>query len=342
MRTLFILFLSVCLATAMQAQDSRDLYLTKSLSSENIKNVEVTTSGGNITVEDSDAGQSKVEVYVRSGNGRSLSKEEIKERLEEDYDLEVSVSGSKLIAAARSKSNLNWKNSLSISFKIYVPGTISSHLRTSGGSIHLKGLSGNQDFATSGGSLHLDKLNGSINGRTSGGSIHVFNSGDLLDLRTSGGSIEAGNCRGNITLATSGGSIRLDQLEGAVEATTSGGSIDGNSVKGTLLAHTSGGSIELEGISGSLDASTSGGRVVAELIALGDYVKLSTSAGGIDLSLPSGTGMNLDLRANKINTGTLNDFKGTVEEDRIEGQLGGGGIPVELRASSGNINLDWK
>ena len=342
MRTLFILFLSVCLGGCVQAQESRDLYLTKSLSGENIKNVEVTTSGGSITVEDSESAQSKVEVYVRSGNGRNLDREEIKERLEENYNLDILISGSKLTVTAKPKHNLNWRNNLSISFKVYVPGNISSHLRTSGGSIHLKGLSGNQDFATSGGSLHLDQLIGSINGRTSGGSIHVSNSSDQLDLRTSGGSIEAGNCHGDITLATSGGSIRLDGLEGSVNATTSGGSINGNDIKGELLAHTSGGSIELQRISGSLDAGTSGGKVVAELIALGDYLKLSTSAGGIDLSLPGGGGMDLDIRANKINVGKLSDFNGTMEEDHIEGQLAGGGIPIELRASSGTINLDWK
>lgn len=342
MKTLLLLFLSVCLCSCSQAQDSRDLYLTKSLSGETIKDLEVATSGGSITVEDSEAAQSKVEVYVRSGNGRSLSREEIEERLEEDYDLEVAVSGSKLTAIAKSQSNLNWRNSLSISFKIYLPGNISSNLRTSGGSIHLKGLSGNQDFATSGGSLHIDDLTGSIKGRTSGGGIHVFNSSDLLDLRTSGGSIEAGNCSGDITLATSGGSIRLDRLNGSVNATTSGGGIDGNDIKGDLLAHTSGGSINLQGISGSLDAGTSGGRVNADLVALGDYVKISTSAGGVDLSLPSGKGLNLDLKANKIHAGTLNNFKGTVEDDHIEGQLAGGGIPVEVRASAGSINLDWK
>lgn len=342
MRTLLILFLSAFLGGCAQAQESRDLYLTKSLSGETIKDLEIATSGGSITVEDSPAAQSKVEVYVRSNNGRSLSKEEIKERLEENYDLEVSVNGSKLTAVARSRNSLNWRNNLSISFKVYLPGNISSHLRTSGGSIHLKGLSGNQDFATSGGSLHLDKLTGSINGRTSGGSIHVFNSSDNIDLRTSGGSIEAGNCHGDITLATSGGSIRLDRLEGTVNATTSGGSIDGNDIKGELLAHTSGGSIVLNGIAGSLDAGTSGGRVSANLIALGDYVKLSTSAGGVDLSLPSGQGMDLNLRANRINTGRLENFQGAVEEDHIEGKLAGGGIPVEVRASAGSINLDWK
>lgn len=342
MRTLLILFLSLSVWSCSQAQKAADLYMTKSLSGENIKNVEVVTSGGNITVEDAGADQSKVEVYVRSGNGRRLSREEIEERLEEDYDLEVAVSGAKLTAVAEPEGNLNWRNSLSISFKIYLPGNVSSQLRTSGGSISLKGLSGDQDFATSGGSLHLDELTGSIIGKTSGGSIHVFNSGDLLDLRTSGGSIEAGNCSGDITLATSGGSIRLDRLDGSVSARTSGGGIHGTDIKGDLLAHTSGGSISLAQIAGGVDAKTSGGRIDVQIVELGEYVKIGTSGGGIDLSLPSGSGLNLDLEANRVHTGTLSNFKGSVEDDHIEGQLAGGGIPVEVKASAGSINLDWK
>ena len=342
MKTLSVLFLSLCLWVSGQAQDSKDLYLTKPLSGETIKNLEVNTSGGSIRVEDSDAAQSKVEVYVRSGSGRNLAKEELKARLEEDYDLNISVAGGKLTVAANPKNTQNWKNSLSISFKISLPGNISSRLRTSGGSIHLKGLSGNQEFTTSGGSLHLDELTGSIQGRTSGGSIHVFNSSDLIDLRTSGGSIEAGNCQGDIRLATSGGSIRLDQLKGKVNATTSGGGIDGKSIEGELLAHTSGGSIVLEEIAGSLDASTSAGGVRADMVSLGKYIKIGTSAGSVNLSLPSGQGMDLRLKANRVRTGVLNGFSGSAEDDEVEGKLAGGGIPVEVKASAGSISLDWK
>ncbi len=68
---------------------------------------------------------------------------------------------------------------------------MSTKLRTSGGSISLINLNGEQDFSTSGGSLHVEKMSGKIDGSTSGGSIHVSDSKDEIDLRTSGGSIEA-------------------------------------------------------------------------------------------------------------------------------------------------------
>jgi DUF4097 and DUF4098 domain-containing protein YvlB len=90
---------------------------------------------------------------------------------------------------------------LSISFKVFVLKNVSTDLSTSGGSINLTNLTGDQKFSTSGGSLHIDNVGGKIDGRTSGGSIHLENSRDDIDLSTSGGSIEASNCNGSFVSA---------------------------------------------------------------------------------------------------------------------------------------------
>jgi hypothetical protein len=291
-----------------------------------------------------DAKDAKIEVYVRSSNSRyEYTKEELKQKLEEEYDLEISVSDNKLTAIAKTKKdNINWNKALSISFKIYIPANSSTDLATSGGSIHLENLNGTHDFKTSGGSLHIDKLSGKIKGRTSGGSIHVAHSKDDIDLHTSGGSIHAEDCMGTMELVTSGGSLNLKDLMGKVEARTSGGSVRGNDIKGDLLAHTSGGNVDLKGLSGSLDASTSGGGMRVELTELGKYVTISNSGGNIDLTIPGDKGLDLKLRGNRINTGSLKNFSGKVEEDEVNGTLNGGGVPVTVRSSSGRINLSLK
>src|SRR5579871_2462629 len=110
-----IAMLSVVFITKAQ----QTLYLTKSLTNESVKNVEAKTSGGSIIVDGNHSQDARIEVYV-SSNGHEISKEEIKSRLEEDYDLKVTVEGNKLIAIARQKhNNMNWKRSLNIAFKIY-------------------------------------------------------------------------------------------------------------------------------------------------------------------------------------------------------------------------------
>ena len=339
---LFFALLSVTAITKAQPWD-KEPYITKSLSSETIQSVLAQTSGGSITVAGVST-ESKIEIYVNGNNGiNTLSKDEIKSRLEQYYTLEVSVSNNKLSAIAKQKeNNMDWKRSLSISFKIYVPGNVTTDLSTSGGSIRLSDLKGSQTFRTSGGSLHVDNLSGGMKGTTSGGSIHVANSSDKIDLSTSGGSIEASQCKGDLQLSTSGGSLHLNDLSGTIDASTSGGRIDGSNITGELSASTSGGSVKLDNISGSLDASTSGGSIDVSITALGKFVKLHNSGGNINLELPKGKGLDLDLRGNKIKVDPLNNFSGSADDNSLTGTLNGGGTPITVKASSGRIYLTLK
>jgi DUF4097 and DUF4098 domain-containing protein YvlB len=341
MKKITTLFMLAGFTIAACAQDNKEPFSTRSLSNESIKDVHVRTSGGSIAVTGV-ASDARIEVYVQPSNGmfNSLSKEEIQKRLDEDYELTISVANNQLTATAKQKKDFNnWKRALSISFKIFVPKTVNTDLATSGGSIRLAGLSGKQNFKTSGGSLSVDDITGSINGKTSGGSITVKNAGSNIDMATSGGSIRAENCNGTILLNTSGGSLNLNNLQGNIKARTSGGSIHGNSIKGELVAHTSGGSVSLNDISGSLETSTSGGSVHADLKELGQYVTINNSGGNISLTLPENKGLNLKLYANKIRTDGLKNFNGKADDDEISGTVNGGGIPVTVKASSGHLNI---
>ena len=325
-----------------QNRNEKDPFLTKSLSNASIKNVTAETSGGNISVTGG-AADPRIEVYVRqNNNGGDLSKDEIQKRLDEDYDFKISVDNNQLSAVAKPKrQNMNWKKALSVSFRIFVPSNVSTDLSTSGGNIDLQKLSGKQHFTTSGGNLQVDDISGNIKGRTSGGNIHLTNSKDEIDLQTSGGNIRANDCSGNLTLETSGGSLKLDNLSGKIRANTSGGNVDGESISGELISHTSGGNIDLRHLSCSLETSTSGGNIDVSIKELGKYITINNSGGNIDLEMPRNKGVDLKLSADKIKTGTLNNFNGKTDDDEITGTLNGGGVPVKVSASSGKINLTF-
>lgn len=316
-------------------------YQTRTFSG-NIKAVRAETSGGSLTVEGGTDMNAKVEMYVRANNGNDkLDKAEIEERLK-DYDISITQEGSTLVATAKRRTNdndRNWKKSLSIGFKFYTPRNVATDLRTSGGSISLASLAGTQKFRTSGGSLHMSDVEGDINGQTSGGSIHLDRCRNRIDLQTSGGSIEARESSGTLRLHTSGGSIRLTDLKGSIDAQTSGGSVNGNDIDGDIKASTSGGSVRLANVGGSIDASTSAGSVDVSLTKLGEYVRLNTSAGNINVKMPLDKGINLSLSGNRIKI-PLNHFSGDTEKDRIKGTLNGGGIPVNISASSGSVYVN--
>lgn len=326
----------------VHAQSDKTPFMTKSLSNEVLQKVHVETSGGSIAVTGGNASDARIEVFIRGNGGinNNLSKAEIEKRLNEDYTLDIDVKNHELIAIAKSRNkNLNWKKSLSISFKIYVTNKIDTKLSTSGGSITIGNLTGNQDFSTSGGSLTVSKVSGSIDGHTSGGSITLKDANGAIDLSTSGGSINSTNAEGNIKLRTSGGSLSLHDMKGTINAITSGGSIEGDDIEGELVARTSGGSINLKELACSLETSTSGGHIAVEIEELGKYIKIENSGGNIALQMPANKGINLELHASKINVDKITNFSGKQDNDKMVGTLNGGGVPVEVRAGSGRITL---
>jgi len=337
---LMLLIIAVGSFTVMaQNKTEKPPYLTRSFTNENISQVISQTSGGNIIVEPSSSPH--VDVFV-SGNGknRNLSNDEIKSRVENDYDLTVAVNKGTLTAIARPKHRFtNWNNALSFSFHIYSPSNVSTKLNTSGGNIQLSGLSGNQDFATSGGNLELNELSGKIKGKTSGGNIYLKNCKDEMDLSTSGGNITGKNSSGEMRLSTSGGSIQLKDLNGNIDASTSGGNVEAESIKGELSASTSGGNVSLQKLSCSVKTSTSGGNIDVVIEIPGKYISITNSGGQVHLTIPKNIGLDLQLSAMKISTQNLQNFSGTNNKDQIKGTVNGGGIPVTVDAGGGRLDV---
>lgn len=335
-----VVFAAISMGVNAQSKSDK-VYLTKSFSNASINKVVSETSGGNITVTAVSSADSRVEVFVRDNDWKkNLSSEEIQSRINADYELTLEVNNNKLTVKAKPKHRItNWKKSLNFSFAIYVPAATETDLETSGGNIELTGLSGDKDFSTSGGNLVLNDLAGKTKGRTSGGNIHLQNSKDDLDLRTSGGNIHAENSSGNINVSTSGGSITLSDLKGTIKAGTSGGNIKGETIEGDLAAQTSGGNISLHSLNCSLKTGTSGGNIDVSMTSLGKFISINNSAGRVDLEIPKSAGVDLKLNAMKISTGNMQNFKGNLSKDEVNGALNGGGIPVTVNASGGNINL---
>jgi hypothetical protein len=305
MKKLFACFaLIVGIALTIQAQSDETPYQTKEFNLPDRATVQVETVGGNISVTGQSSGKSRVEMYVRSNAWKEkLSEEEIKERLE-NFDISMNQDGNTLRVSAKPKQHINWnKKSLSISFKLFVPKQVSTHLETQGGNIALANLTGTQDALTRGGNISQE------------------------------------NSTGNSSLETAGGNISVRQFDGKLNVTCSGGNIGLDNAKGELMVKTSGGNISINRISGSLDAHTSGGNIRAEVTGLEKYLNLSTSGGNITASIPEDKGLDLDIQADNIDA-NFKLFKGHLGKEKVQGSVNGGGIPVKMRTSGGNISLN--
>ncbi len=337
MKKLFALFIVSLICFAVDAQ--KEPFMVKKFNASQIRNLDVKTSGGGITVVGYDNPESLVEVFVKGNNGKELTNDEIKEKLK-NYTLEVGMEGNTLVCFAKNKEGNNWKNGLIVTFKILSPVNVNTDLTTSGGGIKMKNLNGNLRFTTSGGGLDLDRLAGDVKGRTSGGGIKILNSKENIDLITSGGGIKAENVSGNISLTTSGGGISLENMSGIVRANTSGGGIRIDGMNGDLNTSTSGGSINLGAISGSVKASTSGGGIDADIEKIGDFLVLHSSGGNINVNMPLNKGMNLDIKGNRVAMHDYKEFQGSFDKDRIQGTLNGGGANVKISTSSGHVSIN--
>jgi DUF4097 and DUF4098 domain-containing protein YvlB len=180
-------------------------------------NVDLETSGGNVSVEDLD-GEANVE--TAGGNlsfGRVTGKISAEtaggnisvEGSEGDVSVETSGGGIKLGR---------------------VGGKVEAS--TSGGNITVDGSEGELTVETSGGNIHLGRVGGTVEASTSGGNIHVEEVNGQIEAETSGGSITArmaSQPAGDSRLETGGGSITVylaDDIRVDVDADANGGRVE--------------------------------------------------------------------------------------------------------------------
>lgn len=201
------------------------------------------------------------------------------------------------------KWNWNFRSKVKVNLKI--PQHCQVNIKTSGGNIAIQDVRGKSELKTSGGNLELINMDG-----------------DLV-AKTSGGHIKARGISGQTYLSTSGGNIHLEDLTGDITAKTSGGDIDLNGVAGEIVAKTSGGNIEmrLAGPYQGVQASTSGGNIYCFVDGeLNADLNARTSGGRVSIDFPI-------------------TITGKISQSKVNGKVNGGGPPLELRSSGGNIKV---
>jgi len=256
---------------------------------------------------------------VRTARGRN-SEERFRE-----HKVDFKQSGNDVIITGDSEDRWDhWFSDFDVQWNIRVPAQY------------------NVDVKTSGGSINLADIGGTVEARTSGGSIRTGHLGGAAKLNTSGGSIHVTGANGEVVAHTSGGSIDIGDSAARVEARTSGGSIKLGHVRGEVMARTSGGGIRIEDAAGRVDASTSGGSIHASISRqpVGDS-RLSTSGGGVTVTIAGGIGVELDARASGggVHADIPVTVQGTQDDDSIQGRIGAGGPKLVLRSSGGGIRV---
>lgn len=176
--------------------------------------VDVTTAGGNISVEGRIEGRIK---GVTAGGEIRLG--------DVGGDLSMTTAGGNILAGG-------------------ILG--SAVLTTSGGNIRIEAVRGDVEATTAGGHITVASVGGRLRARTAGGDIKLGDVGGDADASTSGGDIRVGRIAESARLRTSGGDIFLDAASGKVDASTAGGDLVLRQVTGAINGSSAGGDIRAE------------------------------------------------------------------------------------------------
>lgn len=308
------------------AEENKTPTITKTFDLNEPGKLNAKSSGGGIDVRTHEQKNVVVEAYVRK-NGKLLSPNDPMVRdILKDFELDIEKNGSVITANVerKTRSNLWNNNNAGISLTITVPRKMSCNVSSSGGGVKVSGVDGTHNISSSGGGVHLENITGTTEAKSSGGGVKVLKQ------------------NGDIKLNSSGGGVTLEDAQGMVSAYSSGGGVSLSNINGDVEAGSSGGGVKISGASGSVKAKSSGGSVRVNISNLSKELTLESSGGGIDAVIKNGNtlGLDLDLSSDKVNI-ELHNFSGKTEKNRVKGSMNNGGIPVYMRSSGGNINVQY-
>jgi hypothetical protein len=142
-------------------------------------------------------------------------------------------------------------------------------------------------------------------------------------------------------LSTNGG-VQVGAMEGQAELRTTNGTLKAEGMRGELKGRTTNGAITLSGLAGGCDVGTTNGRITAEFLALGGQgCDLRTTNGTIRVTLPENARADLDAATTNgaITSELPLSMLGESNKRRMEGKINGGGPPLRLRTTNGNIAI---
>jgi DUF4097 and DUF4098 domain-containing protein YvlB len=161
------------------------------------------------------------------------------------------------------------------------------------------------------------------------------------DISTASGDLELNGLSGNIKMKTASGDIKTSETTGSADLKTAGGDIKSSDYTGDISVSTAGGDITLDGSNGNVSGATAGGNIKLIYSGTNSGIKLTTSGGDIEISLPGDFAANCKLTT--ISGEIMSDIPITseskVSETKLKGTMNGGGEQLKCSTSSGDIKI---
>jgi len=193
------------------------------------------------------------------------------------------------------------------------------------------------------------RLTGSSSGIVVGSSQHLVVEVSVppncdLEVETSDGAIEVTGVNGKIEVGSSDGRVTLRELRGEIKLHTSDGQVSAEGLDGQLSGTTSDGTMHVSGRFDNLELQTSDGHLYVEVergSKLADDWSLSTSDGGLDLTIPKEIKATLDARVRDGHLDLDLPFKDLDDYSHhdVRLDLNGGGPVLRVRSGDGSVKI---
>lgn len=198
------------------------------------------------------------------------------------------------------------------------------HVNNSSGDVNIKDFQLNQlDLKVSSGDIYTADL--SFNGAT---------------IEASSGNIEMNNTKGKTSVVATSGKVQVNEIYGDLEVETSSGDITIIELEGDIEASASSGDIELINMDGELSAETTSGDINAYIEEVNNNIDLNCTSGRAILSIDEGTNLSViaDTDSGSIECNYELD-KIIKEDDTLTGSIGNGEHNINIRTTSGDIEI---
>ena len=220
----------------------------------------------------------------------------------------------------------SWIKNARVDYQLWIPEATSVRLESVSGTIQIGD--------------HLNR----VYTKTVSGKIKLENLRGNVEVKTTSGDVVIANVQGDLAWSSTSGDLDLTNLVGDLDLHTTSGEVSGQEIKGDIKASSVSGDLAFRDSQGGLPyLHTVSGKIEAELTAIDEdasSMSLTTVSGGITLYLPEDASFGLDIStiSGEINTG----FKvliDSVSKRKLQGEVGTGGITIELETVSGDISL---
>ncbi len=250
--------------------------------------------------------------------------------MDDKYILEVRESNGELKLTAKRKSSftLSWNNrdNINITFNIHVPTNVATTIMTTSGDVQLYDLKGNQTFTGTSGDIVAERIVGDIKIVTTSGDARLSNTlGSAFSFDAASGdlNIEKG-LYNSIKSSTASGDVSLDEVSGNIDVSSASGDM------------------RIKSNEGSLTTKSASGDQNIEIRSPKNFIRSSASSGDVRITVPASIGADVNIGGSSVSMSSRDKFSGNFSKDKsAEGKWNGGGLPINIKTGSGDINLNW-